>query len=769
MSGERNRRSLAFRGGGLAATGCSASGISSSNSNSNSNSGEAQVWQERHLNGNRPEQDEKGGLEEKRSALEGVEDGVSISDSTGPEAEEEEDEDAEGDSWAAGNGVDAGVGIISGDSRVSLEAGDYGQGEGGSWEAGNGFDDVDGFGVGSGSTVSGEDDREGASGVDGEETGGRKSGLEMKPQTLLQKHCLFQGSWLQEFPWLHFCQETGLMSCSWCHSTGNSCNDELAKGSRNYKRALLLRHHLFADHKNNDPSKQESEKGGESVDEEYDSYRTKPNENSYCYQLLQELNEQRKKGILCDVNIVVSGQVFRAHKNILVAGSRFFKTLYCLTKNESCDQTTITHLDIAAVQGFSVILDFLYSGNLLLTSQNAIDVMSVASYLQMTEVVQSCRAFIKDALNISIKSEAPDSVVVDYNRRRAINKDGKGSEKKPSNFWATSILSKLSIKASSHMEDPSDLEESINENSGWANDNSSESAENEPQGHGTVFVWNETATHTPRKEIKQEPGSGRRKNQATRRFVYNIPPEPEEGFEEFMLVQPSASYSKDDLQFLSENAELTNQIQYSLLQETQPREIKNERFNWENDESSASAVNKLKCPHCNYIAKHRRTLKRHLIIHSGVRSFSCDICGKLFTRREHVKRHSLVHKKDKKYKCMVCKKIFMLAASVGIRHGSRRYGVCVDCADSHQGSQEGLDQMQDLEFSREDDYEEIEGGEEDLGDEGEEQIENDQSPWDKADASNMSVNFDDKSANTDHGYIFKTSFEGDLLNKGPSK
>ncbi|MGH0125644.1 UNVERIFIED_CONTAM: hypothetical protein FKN15_028196 [Acipenser sinensis] len=180
--------------------------------------------------------------------------------------------------------------------------------------------------------------------------------------------------------------------------------------------------------------------------------------------------------------------------------------------------------------------------------------MSVASYLQMTEVVHSCRAFIKDALNISIKSEAPDSVVVDYNRRRAINKDDKGSEKKPSNFWATSILSKLSIKASSHMEEPGDLEEPINDNSGWANDNSSESAENEPQGHGTVFVWNETATHTPRKEIKQEPGSGRRKNQATRRFVYNIPPEPEEGFEELMLVQPSASYSKDDLQFLSENA-----------------------------------------------------------------------------------------------------------------------------------------------------------------------------------------------------------------------
>lgn len=70
-------------------------------------------------------------------------------------------------------------------------------------------------------------------------------------------------------------------------------------------------------------------------------------------------------------------------------------------------------------------------------------------------------------------------------------------------------------------------------------------------------------------------------------------------------------------------------------------------------ETSDSALNKLKCPHCNYIAKHRRTLKRHLIIHSGVRSFSCDICGKLFTRREHVKRHSLV-RKTHLYLCCLC-------------------------------------------------------------------------------------------------------------------
>ncbi|XP_052325631.1 zinc finger and BTB domain-containing protein 10-like isoform X1 [Oncorhynchus keta] len=746
MSGERNRRSLAFRGGGLAVT--SSSGVGGGNSNS----WEAQACQDRHLNGNRPDQEEDRDLGAKGPSQGRVEGGGSLSDSAEPEAEEEED--PEGGNWAAGVGDDR-IGW------VAVTVGEDESREGSSRTAGNCLNNEDGADLGSGGTRS-EDDRGEAA---------RKSWVEMRPQTLLQKHPQFQASWLQEFPWLTFCQETGLMSCSWCHNIPTKNNDELVRGSRNYKRALLLRHHLSSEHGRNDPTKQqELERPGcedppQGTDMETEDYysNNKPNQDSYCYQLLQELDKQRKGGILCDVNIVVSGEVFRAHKNILVAGSRYFKTLYCLTKSENSssssspsDQTTtvtVTHLDVAAGAGFSVILDFLYSGNLLLTSQNAIEVMSMASFLQMTEVVGSCRGFIKEALNISMKQEAPDSVVVDYNKRRTVAKDGAGqlgsdgsTNKKPGcNFWATSILSKLSIKASGHVnngdqigggsvkEEPSDVMVSAGEgcalgSSGWGCENSSESAENEPPSvPGPVFVWNEPApgaaaggpVAVKRENQKADLGSGRRKKQITRRFVYNIPPESEEGFDEGMFVQPSASYPREDFSFLSENAELANQFQYSLLQESQQGE------SWENGESSDTALNKLKCPHCNYIAKHRRTLKRHLIIHSGVRSFSCDICGKLFTRREHVKRHSLVHKKDKKYKCMVCKKIFMLAASVGIRHGSRRYGVCVDCAESHQSTQEGLESLEV--FVREDDDFEGEEPDEDMAEEGEEPNDNDQS------------------------------------------
>lgn len=223
MSGERNRRSLAFRGGGLAGlTGSSGIG------GGNCNSWEAPACQDRHFNGNRPDQEEDRDLGAKGPSQKRVEGAGSVSDSTEPEAEEEED--PEGGSRAAAEG----------DDRVDSVEAEDGSGDGKNWVAGNGH----------------SNSADGQETARGGETGSRKSGVEMRPQTLLQKHSLFHASWLQEFPWLKFCQETGLMSCSWCHNIATKNSDELVKGSRNYKRALLLRHHLSSEHGRNDPTKQ---------------------------------------------------------------------------------------------------------------------------------------------------------------------------------------------------------------------------------------------------------------------------------------------------------------------------------------------------------------------------------------------------------------------------------------------------------------------------------------------------------------------------------
>ncbi|XP_008108444.1 zinc finger and BTB domain-containing protein 46 isoform X1 [Anolis carolinensis] len=133
---------------------------------------------------------------------------------------------------------------------------------------------------------------------------------------------------------------------------------------------------------------------------------------SHYRHLLQELDEQRQHGILCDVCIIVEGKIFKAHKNVLLGSSRYFKTLYCQVQKTS-EQATVTHLDIVTAQGFKAIIDFMYSAHLALTSRNVIEVMSAASYLQMTDIVQACHNFIKAALDISIKSDASDDLI-DY-------------------------------------------------------------------------------------------------------------------------------------------------------------------------------------------------------------------------------------------------------------------------------------------------------------------------------------------------------------------
>lgn len=211
MSGERNRRTLAFRGGGSAGlTGSGAVGAGSWSSC------EALACQDRQFNGNRPDPEEDRDPGANGTSQQSAEGAGSVSDSTEPEAEEEEDPEG-------GSGPAAAAG---GERRAAPVGTQEGSAEGS--EPG------------------------GAA-----ETGSRKCGVEMRPQTLLLKHAqLFHASWLQEFPWLTFSQETGLMSCSWCRHLAARSGDELVKGSRSYKRALLLRHHLSSEHGRNDPARQ---------------------------------------------------------------------------------------------------------------------------------------------------------------------------------------------------------------------------------------------------------------------------------------------------------------------------------------------------------------------------------------------------------------------------------------------------------------------------------------------------------------------------------
>ena len=75
-------------------------------------------------------------------------------------------------------------------------------------------------------------------------------------------------------------------------------------------------------------------------------------------QLLLQLNNQRTKGFLCDVIIVVQNALFRAHKNVLAASSAYLKSLVVHDNLLNLDH------DMVSPAVFRLVLDFIYTGRL---------------------------------------------------------------------------------------------------------------------------------------------------------------------------------------------------------------------------------------------------------------------------------------------------------------------------------------------------------------------------------------------------------------------
>ncbi|XP_059394553.1 hypermethylated in cancer 2 protein-like [Carassius carassius] len=114
---------------------------------------------------------------------------------------------------------------------------------------------------------------------------------------------------------------------------------------------------------------------------------------NHAKQLLLQLNQQRAKGYLCDVIIVVENALFRAHKNILAASSIYFKSLILHDNLINLDT------DMVNPSVFRQVLDFIYTGKLLSSDQfsghNFSALLTAASYLQLHDLAALCRKKLK--------------------------------------------------------------------------------------------------------------------------------------------------------------------------------------------------------------------------------------------------------------------------------------------------------------------------------------------------------------------------------------
>ncbi|NXX17065.1 ZBT8A protein, partial [Podargus strigoides] len=364
--------------------------------------------------------------------------------------------------------------------------------------------------------------------------------------------------------------------------------------------------------------------------------------SSHQFHLLEQLNEQRKQDLFCDCNILVEGKVFKAHRNVLFASSGYFKMLLSQSSKETTQPTTAT-FEVFSPETFMVILDFVYSGILSLTGQNVIEVMSAASYLQMTDILNVCKTFIKSSLDINEKEK---------DHYLSLSDKSTNSEAARPPLYRSRRKAKSNPRRSCSI--PDEKTSTANENS-WSSYNSYLSSE---------VILQRAETQLSKRGRKQGSTRKRRKHlglSQSREFGQCKSNKAE---------RPSgASDSRvreEEEEFDAENDVDGDEYGYNRESEVIPKRWDLPRM-------------RFKCPFCTHTVKRRADLKRHLRCHTGERPYPCEACGKRFTRLEHLRNHFQTIHQAGKLICRKCKRHVTDLTGCVVQQGTRRYRLCHKC------------------------------------------------------------------------------------------
>ncbi|XP_041851600.1 zinc finger and BTB domain-containing protein 44 isoform X1 [Melanotaenia boesemani] len=117
---------------------------------------------------------------------------------------------------------------------------------------------------------------------------------------------------------------------------------------------------------------------------------------SHSQEMLEKLNALRNEGHLCDVTIRVQDKLFLAHKVVLACCSEFFRSK--LVGRPEDEDKFVLDLHHVTVSGFAPLLEYAYTSTLSISTENIIDVLAAASYMQMFAVASTCSEFMKSSI-----------------------------------------------------------------------------------------------------------------------------------------------------------------------------------------------------------------------------------------------------------------------------------------------------------------------------------------------------------------------------------
>ncbi|XP_071959095.1 kelch-like protein 12 isoform X2 [Antedon mediterranea] len=116
----------------------------------------------------------------------------------------------------------------------------------------------------------------------------------------------------------------------------------------------------------------------------------------HALNILSVLDTYRKEGRMCDVVLCCEGHSIPAHRVVLMSFSAYFEAMFNSNMSESSQSSITIHSIVPSA--LDALIEFAYTGNILINENNAQDILVGSSMLQITTVTQTCSQFIQSQL-----------------------------------------------------------------------------------------------------------------------------------------------------------------------------------------------------------------------------------------------------------------------------------------------------------------------------------------------------------------------------------
>ena len=106
-----------------------------------------------------------------------------------------------------------------------------------------------------------------------------------------------------------------------------------------------------------------------------------------------------KKQLFCDVHFEIGDRRISAHKGILSCRSQYFRAMFAHFSEKDQDRVVIPESEVS-FPVFSLVLEFLYSDNVIIPEELMVDVLLAAAMYNLLPLVRKCEGLLEMTMDV---------------------------------------------------------------------------------------------------------------------------------------------------------------------------------------------------------------------------------------------------------------------------------------------------------------------------------------------------------------------------------